>query len=531
MSSQAKSATTVASGGSASQQCLDSVCQASRVVDDTLNTFGHLGVGEYASHLSQNAGDSVDGVDSILERDDLEQVIAKQVELLFDKSLAQRTVDQLKHCPIALTANHHGVDYFAQSVQGTVALSRADAVVRGAGVVIVLACANVPLDNLTYPQGLLIYDHNDDPLVRIPRKVPIMSNSKRRQLVSATKSFDADALTRASKRIKALISNQEIQPSVGDSALGLIESIYSDDSVLAKPSYSAQASVINHRIWQQLFQMPSTDLVYLELEKVAGELISQDLQDPGSINSLLLFDAHIRSSLISRLDKMPSCWDVSRLNECADDPTPAGGGTILFWAVTDNGRPVALRLEEHRQHPRLAGVDSKGNQLTFELTADVIQENLERGCLLPSLFMSFLNIALLRGVTCLGGYYQAEYLPAMALGLKDVFSMYSEFKPYLERFDATIGDSYLSGLQMVVGQTRTGVVPAGPLEIIASGGLTPEDVQMIDHISVRDAHLGSLLESAGDLPVTSNFKAGWQAELAADLMQAVGDRLVVKRFS
>jgi hypothetical protein len=59
--------------------------------------------------------------------------------------------------------------------------------------------------------------------------------------------------------------------------------------------------------------------------------------------------------------------------------------------------------------------------------------------------------------------------------------------------------SYLSGMQTVMVGGSDGLIPAGPVEIIAGGGLTDKDLEKILSLSVRDAHMASLFETIDDV--------------------------------
>jgi hypothetical protein len=164
-----------------------------------------------------------------------------------------------------LTANHHGVDYFAQSIQGSLifALNRI-AGATPATTVPVFACGGVPLDNLTYPLGLLLYRVNYAELGAMPKKLPVFSNRFRREMVSAAAPFNPMMVQSAKKRFDKMVSEKIICPTLSQAVHEIFKENYCAPSVVDLPDYSQQSVVLNNTIWKRFFpQHPSaSDIVY-----------------------------------------------------------------------------------------------------------------------------------------------------------------------------------------------------------------------------------------------------------------------------
>jgi hypothetical protein len=108
--------------------------------------------------------------------------------------------------------------------------------------------------------------------------------------------------------------------------------------------------------------------------------------------------------------------------------------------------------------------------------------------------------ALARGINCVGGYYQAEYLPAMQRGTVQLLARHSQYSAMAGKVDRVVTDDYLSGMQAVMFTSKNNeLLPAGPVEIISAGGLTAMDLARISSLTVEQAHCASLFETLMDV--------------------------------
>ena len=95
-----------------------------------------------------------------------------------------------------LTGDHHGFLCHPVLVNGDLlfALSHQD------GIVPVLAFGNVPLNNATYPRGLLLTEMR---ATRNPVTLPFFPDKSKHRLVYATRSFDKKTLDRGQNRVRS----------------------------------------------------------------------------------------------------------------------------------------------------------------------------------------------------------------------------------------------------------------------------------------------------------------------------------------
>ncbi len=90
-------------------------------------------------------------------------------------------------------------------------------------------------------------------------------------------------------------------------------------------------------------------------------------------------------------------------------------------------------------------------------------------------------------------------------------------------------DCYLSGMLAVMAETDDGcLIPAGPAEIIAGGGITRDDIEKMLSLTVREAHIAGLFETVPDIVPKELRVPGRKKELASDCQQLLEGKMVLK---
>ena len=256
------------------EQHLKNACRVSQVVSRTIEQHGHTDLLSYVKRLM------VDEAPPLQPRRDLLEIVDRHVRSILGDDAARSVVQDLEHAPFMLTASHHGADFFAQSVQGSLISSLPRFMETPAlRTVPVFAFGNVPLNNLTYPRGLLLYNVNGFDPGDMPVRLPIFSDRLKRGMVNAAPAMDQSMVKRAITRVDTLVRKEKICTSLKDPICRLFSDAYAAQEVLAMPSYSHRATMINHKIWNRMFET-GTDhpqLVYLEIEKLVADLLAHDL--------------------------------------------------------------------------------------------------------------------------------------------------------------------------------------------------------------------------------------------------------------
>lgn len=512
----------------AADRLLNAVRYQVPVVDKVLQSAGDCSVSEYLQQVCQISQQSYQ------PRSDIAEVIYEYVAPLLGEEVADRTAaDFLRH-PVALTTNHHGVDFFAQSVQGSLLFGLAKRQVEGVTTIPVFSCANIPLDNITYPRGALLYAC-DTTEKSWPLRIPLFSNKFRRQLVARVKGLDRSMLQHAGKRIHDLLG-KGYRAEVLETLIRLLETEYLSDDVLLQKGYAAQSVVLNQRIWHRLFCSSATmpDLITIELEKLAEGLFLKDLHDSNSLVSLIFAEPLIKA-ICKRLDSVAGCWNQALLEQrwserrSVEPLKTSGCGTFFFWGVDERSRRIPLMLSDVAGQLMLCGCDDSGEEYHFSLQPAALSEAIAKGRLLPSVFGCFLVIALARGVTCLGGYYQADYLPQMQAGIVDVLQKHN-CSEQAKVICASCTDGYLSGMQTIMFDEAGALLPAGLLEILASGEISVAELELISNISLRDAHYASLAETMADAMPAALRGENWLPQLLSDQRGLLSDKVAIRHL-
>ncbi|MCP4340155.1 MAG: hypothetical protein GY799_15010 [Desulfobulbaceae bacterium] len=493
------------SSSTIAEQCLQAVSDCAPVLRETLAKYGNIPLAEYLDTLKPSPAPPLQS------RQDFIDIYRQEVTSLLGESIGEKAAEEMACWPMVLTANHLGVDFFSQSVQSSLLFFLLKRRITPSQVVIpIIACGSVPLNNVTYPLGVLLYKLTNGPHDKIPRKLPIFANKIKRTLVSAALPFDKAMVERAQNRLAKMVVHEEIDPLQAGVLQQIFEQDYDAPGVMDLGSYSRQSLVVNNRIWQRLFatEKAQSHIATLDMEAIVTRLLEGDLNNKKSLVWSILLDPDLRNRVLERLDNKRACWNLSELRQRLDigrtdaarNQIPASSGTVFFWGVDARSQRIPLLLVDNGENRwALKGADDKGKVTEITFSVDAILSALRSGQLLPSIFTSYTVLAFARGLTCLGGYYQAEYLPRiqkeLVTALRDTGSYHEEAR-LVEGIETS---SYLSGMQTVMAGDTNGLIPAGPIEIIAGGGLSDQDLDQILSLSVRDAHLASLFETVDDI--------------------------------
>lgn len=503
-------------------QLLAQVCACSPVVRHALDDYGQASLARYLRQILKISQKPLQ------PRDDLLNVVYHYAAPLLGKSVAEQAVLELQTLPAVLTANHHGVDFMAQSVQGSLLFSLREVGHSSAKTVPIFACGNIALNNPTYPRGLLLYDAGRHAAeFKLPVRLPIFPDRDKRKSVSIVNAFDLKMIAKAQKHLALMVQNQKLNPIQAEAAARILNEDYQNNTIVGLRNYSQQSVVLNNRIWKRCFREPeqAPDLVYLELEKITSLLLQLDLNNEDSLVWQVMFNPNLRTKVLSQLDGAKACWDqgrlCNRLSQNLDSrfTVSGGSGTIFFWAIDDSGLRVPLSLIGASNHSmELQGRDEHDKLWTIPFSSCDILQGLQAGKLLPSLFTCYMTIGFARGITCCGGYFQAEYLAGMQRGLINALCEIPGCMNIVEQLSQVPSDIYLSGMQMVMRHLDDDLLlPAGPIEMIASGGLSQSQLEKhMCSITVKNAHIAGLMETLLDFQPYKDRVDGWYLILARE---------------
>ena len=518
---------------SIAEQCLRAVSEGAPVLREIIAKHGNLSLAEYLDRLKPSVGPPLQS------RQDFLDIYRQEVTSLLGASAGEKAAEEVNSCPMVLTANHLGVDFFSQSVQTSLLFYLLKRRLTPPPVIIpVIACGSVPLNNITYPKGALLYKLSNSSYDKVPKRLPVFPDRIKRTLVSVAPPFDKEMVDRALKRLEKMVILEEIDARQGEAMRQIFQQDYKAPGAIELRSYSSQSQVVNNRIWQRLFftQKVESHIVTLELENISSRLLEVDLNNRHSLAWSVFMDPHLRRKVIERLDGHRACWNLQLLQQrlendrtsSFEEKMSTSCGTVFFWGVDRRSRRIPLLLFDNGENQtELKGVDDEGNVMVIDFSVPSILTALKNKKLLPSLFTSYSVLAFARGLTCLGGYYQAEYLPMMQKELVAAMRETGSYSEEARLVENTETGSYLSGMQTVMVGDTDSLVPAGPVEIIAGGGLTDQDFDQILSLSVREAHIASLFETIDDIIPLSGENNVLKHDLAK-YYWLLRDRVVVK---
>jgi hypothetical protein len=347
-------------------------------------------------------------------------------------------------------------------------------------------------------------------------------------------------IRKAEAKLGKIIDDGKISPALAKPLGKLLREDYGADSALSLPTYSQQSVVLNNRIWKRLFSKVTTvpDLIFLEIEKIAKELLKADLANPNSLAWLLMFEPPLREKTLENLDTVRGCWDREKLaqrfsgSSMDEDQKKVlkNCGTVFFWGIDSTGRRIPLSFETRGTgNEVLRGIDDRGNTWEFPFTPQAITDGLKENKLLPSLFACFLVISFARGLSSIGGYYQGDYLNLIKQGLVTALQNTAGYGDVAALVTRVVTDCYLDGMQTIMSEVEGGyLLPAGPVEVIAGGGITDVDIEKMLSLSLREAHLADMLETVSDGVPENLLDPDWKEKLARESWQFLAGKVVVK---
>jgi hypothetical protein len=309
---------------------------------------------------------------------------------------------------------------------------------------------------------------------------------------------------------------------------------------MEQASYSDQAVVLNHLIWKRVLPADHrhADVIYLELEKIAAQILELDLQNETSLIYKIMFDPELRNAVLHELDGVRSCWNLNELKKRSllrpvnhDEPNGAGkSGTLFFWGLDPAGRRIPLYLgPSGNSQDVFIGIDDHHERVQLPFGPEAILDGLTHGRLLPSIFTCYLVLSLARGIRLIGSYFQGEYLPRMQKGVVNALRRLSGYREVARQVEAIETNFYLSGMLPVMTLLENEfIIPAGPIEVVAGGGLTPADIEKILSVKVGDAHTASLLETLPDFIAGLQKGSDWKGQIAKTSRGPLNGKVVTK---
>lgn len=435
---------------------------------------------------------------------DLIDLAAAEAARLLGEEAGRALVRSLENSYAVTTANHHGLDTHPEFLQGVIVFALDRLLNRDGrvGVVPVLSTGEVPMSNMSFPQGMFLGRPKGEGSNAYHR-LSLFRPESRKTLVSLQPPFTAGDVAQAGEGLL----QKPFLPFEREILKSLLTEICGSTAVLRQTSYADQATVFNALMWPRLFggktELPR--LIELDKAELARKLIIKDISDERSLIHSLLFQQEIREQLLLALNGTLGCWN------CPDTErwSAAAQGTVLFWGIDLKGRAFNLGLREDG-----VLVSEACPEFRLPLTPADVREALENKSILPGLYLSFAVMAIARGLMCCGGAYQTGYLADMrkrtAVALENAGE--TALARCIGAFPPSPMTTGLMPLRFSAGEGTP--YPAGPVEIMAAGGLTDARLEAVAAIPAHEAFALYLAYQYEDIIAPARRIAGWLSHLA-----------------
>ena len=368
------------------------VFERAPVLQDILQQYGAESIFSYTQTHQQIMPDAFFAD----RQQELIGVVAQKTEELFGSLVAKSVQRQLQKHYYVSTADHHGpiCHPFFLSANATAALPYMADPQPDMENIIVFSCANVSLNNSSFPRGLFFHSNKGKNVERLSL-VPAKYNT---QSVLGNAGYNAEDIVRLKKNISEKIHQNRISSAVGEKLFYLVESVYDQSVILGAQNYDQQISMTNLGLWKHFFATTVSHprLVYISQESIVAQLLCLLLKKGNNVISDIVLHPDYQALVRQYFDGVDGAFSFSEKK-----------GTYLFWGMSSD--------QKRRQQLWFDGeyLKSADGSFVVAFTPAHITEKLMTGELVPSMLLTFIVLSFYYGLTCLGGFYQPSYMTIM----------------------------------------------------------------------------------------------------------------------
>ena len=478
--------------------CVSRLAELCRQRNETVMAsyaFGHMSLDSYAEVQAQKVKHNRK-IGSLRDLNDFEESAEALTRKLLGEEDAAAIRDVLKEKVIS-TADHHGSLYCSQFLQGNFLLALIlEKLGRRNPYVPVLAAGQVELENSTYSRGISAYFSRDNKqfLPLFPAKFSV-------QLASHADPVSPEMIDRFRKRFVAEGEDQSLRQVLQE----ICSDVYAEEDLKKAGSFSDQTTILGKKLAGHLFSGEAPSIVYLEMESIILPLLLKELSDETSLIYKFLYDNEMRERIVRK--KLPDGLSL---------------GDLLFRAADEKGRKVMLSLTEDG---KLTGTDWRKETVSYGTDPAELTLLLQEKKVFPGVFTETLLLFFERGITWMGGMFQAAYLPQWQSALCSVLEEAGcdEEADLIRAYDCT---GYICGPMMMLYKGDGFATTAGPVELWRNPVSFETIRQLAKQTSLWDGHMIGLSEMYFDLTVREEREPDWYRKIAEEMFRAYPENVV-----
>ncbi len=395
------------------------------------------------------------------------------------------------------TADHHGALYNAQAFQGDILFSF---LLKKLGVkgkhTPIAAGGQIELGNVCFARGISIYTSNEG-----KQCLPIFRAVDHNMMAFLEKAVDRELIDRFRENF---ITGQN--DSKTEEALeAILSSIYERSDVLGAEGFAQQTTMIGAYLSKKLLGEQGETLVYLEVEELVRPLLIAELKDKNSIFYKIL----------------SSEKNIKRLTEkTTEKGIPLA--SMLFSTADSKGRKIFLTMCEDE---KLWGRGKDDTEICYDADIDSICTLLENKTIFPALFTVAVLLAFERGITWMGGMFQASYLS----GWQCTFSEYlteiglEQEAKVIRSYDCS---GYINGPMFALYGHEESAMAAGPVEMWIAGTDYAMIEKLVANTKLWDAHRIGLQEMYPDLVDKKERDPEWCKVITGELYKEFSENII-----
>jgi hypothetical protein len=332
-------------------------------------------------------------------QDELISTFREEVAVRLGDTIAQEAAAQLESYYYVSTTDHHGPICHPFFINGNMMAAAPyfehnDPLLK---YVIVLACANVSLNNSSYPRGLIFNSFAGGKITE--HRIPFFPAKERLCPVYDHRAYTKEDIEKFRQMLFGLVESGKVAKQEADRINEIIEDIYLDPNVLKSASFSDQITKTNFRLWKEFFgshKKKAPGLIYIDQEWIVAKLLIKYHLSNDTIINHFLFDGRYEPLINYYFEGIMGAF--SRNDKY---------GTYMFWGLPKGSK---YRVQLWKDGNFLVSADGK---FKLEITPANLKKALENRELIPSMMLTFTVLSFYYGLKCLGGFSQVNYLTDM----------------------------------------------------------------------------------------------------------------------